>query len=295
MKTYTDAELNQLVAEVSDELDTIFKNEAVRAPLAKSVDMAKADDKSPDEASESASAAPAESAPAESAPAPEAPPADAASAAPADASASAPADPAASADPAAGASGTDSLAALQAAYSQLSPDELAMHEQALAAAKQALLAASAGPAAGAPAPAAVAAPGPDATAPLASEGSKPVDPMSTLALKSEFEGQLTLVKSERDAEKAKVEQLEKNLAALADTMEKFIMRPERKSLTGKDMAVIMKSEQSAPASVTLTKDQVTKKLLTVARDPELKKSDRELINKYYKGDVKVDALAHLLQ
>jgi len=144
--------------------------------------------------------------------------------------------------------------------------------------------------AGSSAPAA----GPAAVAPLAGEGSQPVDPASTMALKSENE-ELTLVKSERDAAAMKIAELEKSVAALTDSLGKVLAQPMRKSITGKDIAGVLATDpKPAPKYESMTKSEITKKLLTVANDPALKKSDRQLINNYYKGEANVEALAHLL-
>lgn len=306
-KTYTNEELNALVAEFSAEFDALVKAEVAKTGtvLAKADDESPSDDKKdkapPSDSSGSDSSAGGPPPAAESAPAAPAPDASASSA-----PASAPsADPAAaSASPAAPAGG-DPMAALSQAYAQLSPEELQMHFEAM---KQVLMTqqASAGAAPAAPmadpmagaagaAPAAPVAPAPDASAapaggvaPLAGEGSKPLDPAATMALKSEHEKQMNLVKSERDALESKVEQL-------TETLGKVLNQPIRKSVTGKDLIGMLDSEKpAAPSFDDMSKAEITKKLLTVARNPELKKADRELINKYYKGTANVDALAHLL-
>lgn len=326
-KTYTNEELNALVAEFSAEFDALVKAEVAKtaAPLAKADDDGGSDEKekkSPPSDSGSDSGGGDEGGGGGDSADAGAPPPPAASAAP-DASASpapAPAgDPAAGSAPAAPqdpaqAGGGDPMAALSQAYAQLSPEELQMHFQAL---KQVLtaqmaaapaggapgadpMAAAAGappaPAAPAPAPAAPAAPAPApgpamgagaGAAPLAGEASKPVDPMASMALKSEFEKELNLVKSERDNLKKSVEQL-------TETMTKVLAQPIRKSVTGKDIEGLLSSEQPVKSFDGLSKAEVTKKLLAAAKNPDLKKSDRDLINKYYKSEVKVDALAHLL-
>lgn len=310
MKTYTKEEMKALVAEFSAEFDTLVKAEVAKtgAALKKSEDGSddKKDAPPADKASEGSESAPAESAP------PAGPPAADASAAPAESAAPPAADPAASAapaDPASQAAGTDPVSALVQAYGSLAPEELQFHIQALQQVVQSQGAGAAAPAAappmgaGAPPappaadPAMSAAPmaaapavppaaappaGPDAVAPLAGEGSKPVDPAATLALKSERDSLL----GERDALRKSVEQL-------TDTLSKAISRPEVKSISAEDLGVdLAKSE--TPKYVNMTKAEITKKLVEVARDEKLKKSDRDLINKLYKGEVKVEALAHLL-
>lgn len=327
-KTYSNEELNALVAEFSAEFDALVKAEVAKTgqSLSKSEPLAKeegGDDKAPKKdgpPSDSGS----DSGGGDDAPPP--PAADASASAPApapDASASAAPAPdasagAAPADPAAQAAGADPMAALIQAYAQLSPDELAMHFQAL---KQVLMTQQAGSmggapgapapagadpmagaaaAGGAPAPAAPAAPAPgagagmppagaDSVAPLAGEGSKPVDPAAMMALKSEHEKEMNLVKSENAA---KVTALEKSLAALTETLEKMVSQPIRKSVTGKDITEVLSHEKPAPKS--LSKAEITEKLLKAARDTATKPADRALINNYYKGTASVEALAHLL-
>jgi hypothetical protein len=308
MPNYSKAYLTQLVDEFTNEFDTIVKAEVQRGlALKKSEDGD--DDGGDSKGSEggSSSGSPEGSTPpppgsdggGDNAGGPPAGP---------DAGGSAPADPSAAgavppADPAAGAAGGDPVQALVQAYGQLSPEELQAHFFAM---KQILDAQQAqGAGAGAPGmdPAAAGAPpapmgagapagvppgagapppGPEAAAPMAGEASKPVDP--ALAMKSEAEAQLSLVKKEKEL-------LEKSLSGLADVMEKLVARPERKSIQGRDLA---KSDPE-PTNVTMTKDQIMKKLTVVAQKSDLQKSDRSLINKYCVGGVEVNAIAHLLR
>lgn len=210
------------------------------------------------------------------------------------------------ADPAAGAAGGDPVQALTQAYSQLSPEELQSHFFALQQVLQAQMGGGAGGAApapgagappgadpmaasaGAPGPAAAgappAAPGGAGPAPMAGEGSKPVDPMASMAMKS-MKDELDLVKGERDA-------LKKSLTGLSETLEKLASKPQPKAIQATDAAVLSKSEQ--PKTLTMTRQQVLKKLAVVAANPDLKKSDRNLINKFCVGGVEVDAISHLL-
>jgi hypothetical protein len=137
-----------------------------------------------------------------------------------------------------------------------------------------------------PAPAAAApAPGGAGPAPLAGEGSKPVDPMASAAMKS-MKDELDLIKNERDA-------LKKSLSGLTETLEKLASgKPQYKAAQATDAAVLAKSEQ--PQTKTMTTAEIRRKLAVVATKPDLKKSDRSLINKYCVGGVEVDAIAHLL-
>lgn len=330
-KTYTNAELTALVEEFSAEFDALVKaevqnNEQLRKsekntgpnPIVKDEDGGSdkekdsppsdkgSDDKGSDSggsdgpppSGDSASASPPPGGDSAGAP----PPGDPASAPPS--------------DPASPATGGDPKQALVAAYGQLPPEELQLHFEAL---KEVLMAGQgmggAGappPGAGAPPPAAPGGPGadpmasaasasaappppaggPGAVAPLAGEGSKPLDPASTMALKSAQE-ELNLAKKERDEAKTKIDGLEKSVAELTEAMTKAFSAPIRKSVTAKD--VLAKSETSTVVDIeSLTKAEITKRLLAKANDPKLEKKDRDTINNYYKGVVKVDALAHLL-
>ena len=297
-KTYSNAELNALISEFSTEFDALVKSE-----VAKGESLAKAEgDSDGDEGppKKEASSPPVSDASADASPPAGSPP-------PADASAStppeAPPDAAAASPEAPGATAADPMEALKQAYKQLSPEELQQHVLALSEVMKAQQA-SAAPApvpdamgAGAPAgmpppPPAAGAPAPAAPA-MAGEGSKPVDPMSTMALKSELEKEIKLIKAERDAANSKAATLEESVMALTDTLTKAISQPTRKALTGKDIDGLLKSEQKPVTFDHLSRTEITRKLTAVAKT-ELKKSDRELINNFYKGTVKVDALAHLL-
>jgi hypothetical protein len=262
------------------------------------------DDKSSDgppapPADDSSSAAPpagdssAPPAPGADASAPPAPGADPASPSPAPASA----DPAAASP-----TGGDSVEALKAAYAQLTPESRKMHflvlkdlcaadvaATASAAAPVAPAPAGAAPPAPAPAPAAPvappaappAAPGPDAasaSAPLPPEASNPVT--DELAMKNEKELNEKLAKSE-----AKISDLEKSLTSVTKAFELLMRKPERKAVRGKDVS-LAKSEPVAVEVAKLSSTDLAKKLAEVAKNPELKKSDRDLINGYFNKRVK---------
>lgn len=310
-KNYTRAELEKLVNEFTSEFDALVKSEVNKGQtLQKSEDGDSKSKEKPKEEASSGGDSDGSSGGDKSPPPPSGgdssggdasaggpPPADPASAG------APPTDPASAggvppADPAAGAAGGDPVQALVQAYGQLSTEELQNHFFALQQVLQAQQAGGAGagappvdPAAaagaapaGAPAPAAPAAPpGPGAAAPLAGEASKPVDPMASAALKS-LKEELDLTKSERDG-------LKKSLETLSTTLEKFTQRPERKAIQATDTAALSKSE---PKKTTMTRQQILQKLTVVAANPELKKSDRSLINKYCVGGVGVDAITHLL-
>jgi hypothetical protein len=232
--------------------------------------------------------------------APPAPGADAsASAPPADPTSAAPAAPAPGGDPAGSAATGDSVEALKAAYAQLSPEALKAHYMALKEIISAQVASAqsaaapvapappapapgapvGAPPAVAPAPAAPAAPAPDASAAaLPAEGSMPVT--DELAMKNENELNEKLAKSE-----TKITELEKSLNTVTKAFELLMRKPERKALRGKDVS-LAKSEPVAVEVAKLSATELAKKLAEVAKNPELKKSDRNLINGYFNKKVK---------
>ncbi len=289
-KKYSDIELAALIGEVREEVSGLFKSEG--AALRKDGQFPP-EESSPD-ASASAGAPPDASASASPAP---------------DASA---ASPDASADPAAGAapapdasSGGDPVQALQQAYAQLSPEELQAHKMALDAVMMAQQpqagAPGMDPAAGAgmpPADPAMAgappagAPPAGGNAPMAGEGSKPVDPAAMMAMKSEkTDRAVALVKKEADEAKAELAEVKKSMEAVTKAFELILKKPVRQAITGKD--VMAKSEPNADLSK-LSKAEITTKLNRVTRNPKLEKSDRDLVNDFYSNKVNVDAIAHLL-
>lgn len=100
------------------------------------------------------------------------------------------------------------------------------------------------------------------------------------------------LKSELSAMKVSHEELKKNFDLVSQALVSLVKVPQRKAVTGKDVVPV-----AAPAvdPSKLSKNEVTAKLKKVAANPELKKSDRDLIKKFYKQEVKVADLAHLLQ
>jgi hypothetical protein len=194
------------------------------------------------------------------------------------ASAAPSADAAPAADPAAAAPGAEqapTLPELTEAYSQLSPPELDMHEQALHAAK-AQMSAGAAPAGAPAAPAASpsAAPAPDALAapaPMPGAASAPVAP--------EFG------KSEADV---KIASLEKSLEATTQILVTLLGKPNFKSVTGED--AVTKTEKSFEG---LTKSEVTERLNKAVRKG-LSTGDSLLLKSFYKGEASVNDIGHLL-
>ena len=72
----------------------------------------------------------------------------------------------------------------------------------------------------------------------------------------------------------------------------FVGKPIQKAVTG--TSYVAKSEETVEVK-SITPAQVTAKLSQLTRSPDLKKSDRDLVNGYYEGTVNVSAIAHLLK
>lgn len=284
--TMSKAELAAIVAELDADLK---KSEAeVAAALKKGIDGEPPKDDSSSPADESASA--------DSSPAPDASAAPAAPPAP-DASAGGPPAPDASAAPGAPAPGGDPAAqqpgltpeALQAEYSQLSPEELDMHLQAAMAAKEAL-AASAGPAAGAPPMAPPGAPPAAAPAPMgppdASAGAPPMPPMGKtgkdMNINSEANGG-KISKSEVDSFKEDIAILTKAVTTLLET-------PIRKSVTSI-------ADAGVPFQKTEVKSMGRRDVDDFIKDNAAKmtKSERDLWLAFVDNKVKADKLAPMLE
>lgn len=107
--------------------------------------------------------------------------------------------------------------------------------------------------------------------------------------------EVELLKSELETQKAKFEDLKKNYDGVAEFLNKFIAAtkkaPPAKAITSVD--VIAKSEDGGEEKV-LSKSEITSILCDKAKDPSLKKSDRDAINKYYETyDIK--GINHLLK
>jgi hypothetical protein len=130
--------------------------------------------------------------------------------------------------------------------------------------------------------------GPDAVAPMPGEGSKPVDP--AMAMKSESDKELLekLTKAE-----GSVKTLESSVEKITKAFELMLSKPQRKAVTGKDLAKSAKEVEKVDVTK-LTKAQLATKLTELAHK-DLKKSERNLINGFYKGTVKVEALAALFE
>jgi hypothetical protein len=145
-------------------------------------------------------------------------------------------------------------------------------------------------------------------APVATPPAAP--PQDNLAMKKEvsseasanggkIEGGKAFGKSE--AETKEVEDLKKKVSEqdevvnqLLKAVNLMIERPERKAITGVSFITKGQEEKVSPVA-SLTKSEIQDKLCAVASSPDLKKSDRELINSYCVGAVGLGKIEHLLK
>jgi hypothetical protein len=93
-------------------------------------------------------------------------------------------------------------------------------------------------------------------------------------------------KSEVDAIKVELEKMTK-------IVNLFVGKPIQKAVTG--FNYVDKNGEAGVETQKITPAQITAKLSQLTRDPDLKKSDRDLINRYYEGNPDVSAIAHLLK
>lgn len=203
-----------------------------------------------------------------------------------------------------------SVEGLQAEYMKLDPEALQMH---YIACKGALMASMGGGQPAAPGPEASAGAPPPAAPPPAPEASAAPMAMgemsagkqitNTDANGGEVEKGKSLGKSEmaaeKDAEIASLkEQLKKNEEAVLE-LALQLTKPLRKSVKGlSELAFIPKTEtENKPKVETLSKSEIVSKLREKSRTPNLKKSDRDLINQFTCGveGVTVKDIEHLLK
>lgn len=116
----------------------------------------------------------------------------------------------------------------------------------------------------------------------------------TIAVKQE-NPDLTLLKSEFEAQKAKAEGLQKNLDAVTEFLTKLVKKtaPAGKAIT--EMNAIAKSEPVQADEQALSKSEVTAKLDKKASEATLSKSDRDAINAYYLSGASFNTISHLLK
>lgn len=311
MKEYTPEQIDSLIAELQAELPEILKSEAAEELAKAKIEsakeggngtvpvkgkMAKKADKEEESSSESSKSEKSESdmVKEESPVAAEATDEASAKAPEGSAPSEAPADAAPEAAPeGAPEEAHGSEMSLEQAYGSLSDEDLQAHYEALKAVIMAKM--PQGDAGAPPAEASSAGavpPAPEASAapamPGAPEGSAPPqDPAITH--KSEKDSLEALSKAEDE-----IKGLKNQVEGITGLLEKMLAKPTQKAVTS--MAEFLaKSEMEKPVTPKLSRNQVTVKLGEAAQRTDLKKSDRELINRYFmNGDVDYKSIQHLL-
>lgn len=282
-----DSALKALIAEVEAEIGDLLKSEKQKlSKAAEDLDEeqaeASADASPPPEADPSAEASAEASAPMGDAPEDEMS-APAEDSAPAEASAPPPGDDAMQPQEDMAEAAPMDPEALKAEYMKLPPEELEMH---LMAAKAAMMEMSGGQDAqadaGAPPPAAP--PAPEQSAPAMKAEEKP----HKKAQKEEHKD-VEMSKSEKSISNERLKELEAQVEGLVKALDLALGQPMRKAVTS--VAFVPRTEETKP---TLNKGQVMEQLKEVTKQ-NLKKSDRELINRYCLGEVEVEKIQHLLQ
>ena len=203
---------------------------------------------------------------------------------------------------------------LESQYSALPVEELKLHFVACKTALMAALGAAGGP----PAPDASTPPAPPASVPPPAPAPEAASPAPQPGFgKKEFPaaegsgGEMKLGKSEADIKfESRLETLEKALkekdeyikdveskfSAAAEGLTKLInSQPMRKSIAGVSFVAREDSgTTSGPQAPTLTKAEAVARCNEISSRPDLKKSDRDLLNKFVTGNIAQDQIAHLL-
>lgn len=100
-----------------------------------------------------------------------------------------------------------------------------------------------------------------------------------------------LFKSENELLKSENEQLRKAVALITESFKKKnTVVPKQQAIT--ELGVMAKSEEQPKE---LSRKEVLAILKEKTRTPDLKKSDRDLINKYCVGNASLDSIKHLLK
>lgn len=107
-----------------------------------------------------------------------------------------------------------------------------------------------------------------------------------------------LIKSELDAEKAKSADLKKNLDTVQEFLTKLVTKvaaPKGKAVT--EIASLAKNEDGGSSVDTnsMSKSEITQKLLAKSADPRTSQADRAAINAYYLSNANVNTISHLLK
>jgi hypothetical protein len=110
----------------------------------------------------------------------------------------------------------------------------------------------------------------------------------------EIPQEVSLLKSELEAARADADKSKKEVAAVADFLKKFVEKtaPAGKAITSLD--IIAKTEGSTEEKP-LQKSEIDARLTAKAKDLTLSKSDREAINSYYCGSKDIKKVSHLLK
>lgn len=290
----TDEGLRELLQEVRQSINGALKAESDVLAKAAPGESTEGEKEPTDESSSESASSPADKSPPAVDASPEAPPA----ASPPVASATPPADDSAPADPSADPDATgdpaadmdSDPAALAAEYAKLPPEMLKLHYLAC---KQAMFAAMGGPPA-APADASMVAASPPVAPPASPPPAAMVPPPASPApdappaLKSEQDLAIATLKAELDGTKQKLNKAEDAMGRVLGYFEKIAATPVRLATTS--IADLAKTEKK-PVSELSTKE-INEQLARIIEKP-LSKSDRELINDFYKKTVGVEKLTHL--
>lgn len=187
-----------------------------------------------------------------------------------------------SSDSSSDSSGSGDEQTLEDAYGQLSDEELQAHYEALKAVIMSRMGSQ--DEGGAEAPPQQAAP-----APAQDKGQLAMSEKSVSEPDSS-------VKEELSKAEGKIAELENTVNGLAKVLETILSKPAQKSVTAiGDIKDLTKSEQNQKPVTSLTKKEITDRLTAKTKNPSLAKNDRDLINGYYMGSVKVEQLTHLLK
>lgn len=172
--------------------------------------------------------------------------------------------------------------ALKAEYMKLSPDELEMHFMAAKSAMEMLMGQHKD------------APAQDKAAPAPAMKAEEKDHKEHKEHKEHKDKEhKDLDKSEKititNPSDERLKELEAQVEGLVKALDLALGQPMRKAVTS--VAFVPRTEE---AKAPLNKSEVVEKLKEITKQP-LKKSDRELINRYCLGEVEVDKIQHLLQ
>jgi len=97
------------------------------------------------------------------------------------------------------------------------------------------------------------------------------------------------MKSESAAMQGEIQDLKKSLEVVTQAFKMMVERPVSKAVTGRQVIPQENKDLSS-----LSKSEINAKLNAVVKT-DLKKSDRELVRRFYQGEVRVVDLAHLLK